>query len=84
MWLDRLAFAPLALQNLLCPSRSSDTILLLALGWICGAVFGALATALALSPALRRCILRGFLFALQETVGGEAPRVDRLQRYRTH
>lgn len=85
MWFERLAFAPLALQNLLCPSRSSDTILLFALGWICGALFGALITALALSPGLRRCILRGLLVALQETVVvGENPRggVDRLQRYR--
>lgn len=83
MW-DRLAIAPFALQTWLCPNRTSDTVLLGLIAWFCGACCGAFATALLLSPSLRRCLLRGLAFALAEAVpdfprGGGA---ERLQRYR--
>lgn len=83
MWWERLAVAPFALQSLLCPSRGSDTILLLLLGWAVGFCSGALLVALCLSPQLRRGILRVVYYLLQETVI-EVPRPggDRLQRYR--
>ena len=82
MGLESLALIPLALQNLVCPSRSSDTILLFLVAWVSGAACGCLFTALCLSANLRRCLLRGLLFALQEGVTGAAAGGDRLQRYR--
>lgn len=81
MWLERLALAPFAIQSLLCPARSSDTILLLLLGWTLGFISGGLVVALVLSSAFRRGILRVLFYALQETVA-EPGRGDRLQRYR--
>ena len=81
MWWERLAVAPFALQSLLCPSRGSDTLLLLLLGWTLGFFCGAFLVAICLSPQLRRGILRVLFYALQETVV-EVPRGDRLQRYR--
>ena len=82
MGLESLAFIPLALQNLVCPSRSSDTILLFLVAWVSGAACGCLLTALILSATLRRCLLLGLLFALQEGVTGATGGGDRLQRYR--
>lgn len=80
MW-ERIALAPFALQSLICPSRSSDTILFGLLAWGFGVCCGSLATALILCPGLRRCLLRGLFFALQEAAPQEH-RFDRLQRYR--
>ena len=78
------SFCPLSIPKLVVP-QSLERHHSLTRCWLeCGAITGALITAIALSPALRRCILRGLLFALQDTVGGEAPRVDGLQRYRGH
>ena len=82
MGLESLAFIPLALQNLVFPSRSSDTILLFLVAWVSGAACGCFLTALILSATLRRCLLRGLLFALQEGVTGATGGGDRLQRYR--
>ena len=80
MW-DRLTLVPLALSNWLCPSRTSDTILLALVAWCFGVATGASITAVLLSPWLRRCLLRGAAFALAEAVPELRP-TDRLQRYR--
>ena len=66
--LDWLALAPVALQSLVCPNRTSDTILfaLVALGF--GVLCGAVVASLLLSPALRRFLLRAATLALQEAV----------------
>lgn len=81
MW-DKLALAPFALQGWLCPSRTSDTVLLALLAWFFGLWCGVLITSLVLSPSLRRCLLRGVAFALQEAQPGGQGHFDRLQRYR--
>lgn len=87
--LEKLALAPLAFQSLICPNRSSDTILLAICAWGCGAVCGCVVTALVLSPSLRRFLLRAASLALQEaapvvveTRPHSGAGVDRLQRYR--
>ena len=85
MW-EKIAFIPFAVQNLFCPNRTSDTLLLALLAWICGVAFGAAVTGLVLSPWLRKCLVRAAAFALQEAVpvpepGGRS-RTDRLERYR--
>ncbi len=81
MW-DKLALAPFALQGWLCPSRTSDTVLLVLLAWLVGLWCGVVATAVCLSPSLRRCLLRGIAFALQEAQPTASGSLDRLQRYR--
>ena len=81
MW-DKLALAPFALQGWLCPSRTSDTVLLVLLAWFVGLWCGCLGTAVVLSPSLRRCLLRGIAFALQEAQPAGPASLDRLQRYR--
>ena len=78
--LDKLGLLPFALQSLICPSRTSE-LLLLGLGcWFWGFACGVF-TALILSPSLRLFLLR----LLQLTVGnldaGPGPGVHRLQRY---
>ena len=86
MW-DRLALLPLAFQSIVCPSRTSDTVLLIILSWVAGFFAGGCIAALSiaaliLSPGLRRCLIRATAFALQEAVPEGLPRSDRLQRYR--
>lgn len=81
MW-DKLALAPFALQGWFCPSRTSDTVLLALCAWFVGLWCGCSITALVLSPSLRRCLLRGIAYALQEAQTAAPVAVDRLQRYR--
>lgn len=81
MW-DRLAIAPFALQSWLCPSRTSDTVLLGLFAWFLGVLCGSFCTALALSPSLRRYLLRGLQYALAEAAPDRPRGVDRLKRYR--
>ena len=81
MW-DKLALLPLAFQSIVCPSRTSDTVLLILLSWIAGFCCGAVVASLILSPGLRGCLLRALAFALREAVPAAVPRTDRLQRYR--
>lgn len=85
MW-DKIAFIPFAVQNLFCPNRTSDTLLLALLAWIFGVAFGCCITALAFSPGLRRVLVRAAAFALQEVAPGpeaaQRTRADRLERYR--
>jgi len=86
MW-DKLAVLPFAFQSLICPSRTSDTLLLALLAWIFGLCCGSVITALALSPGLRRCLARAIASALHEPGIGFPPaerliRADRLSRYR--
>lgn len=81
MW-DKLTLLPLFFQSWVCPSRTSDVVLLCLLTWAVGVITGAVATALILSPGLRRFLLRGLAFVLVEVVPEAARRTDRLQRYR--
>ena len=81
MW-EKLALLPLAFQSIVCPSRTSDTVLLVLLSWLAGFGCGVAAAALILSPGLRGCLLRALALALREVVPAAVPRTDRLQRYR--
>lgn len=81
MW-EKVALLPLAFQSLICPSRTSDTILLVLLSWFAGCLCGSALTALVLSPSLRRCLVRAAAFALREAIPEGGPGFDRLQRYR--
>ena len=80
MW-DKVALFPFALQSLICPSRTSDTLLLAIVAWACGLLCGAAGATLILSPSLRRFLVRGLFFALQESQPAPAF-TDRLRRYR--
>ncbi len=80
MW-DKVALIPFALQSLVCPSRTSDTLLLAIVAWAGGVLCGVVATSLILSPSLRRCLVRGLYFALHESQPSSAY-TDRLRRYR--
>lgn len=80
MW-DKLALLPFSMQSLVCPSRTSELILLGLLFWICGFFCGGLLAALVLSPGLRRGIARLLVFVLHEHTPPVNTRASRLQRY---
>ena len=79
MW-EKLALLPLAFQSVVCPSRTSDTVLLVILSWIAGFCCGVAVAALILSPGLRGCLLRALAVALREVAPAVVPRTDRLRQ----